>query len=102
MPPIEGPQVTADLDRDLAGMDRGQLLAEVRRLRQAIREHRDSTGMDLCWHHPEMWRLLPEGVDPRVAVPEWPQFLRGCVRYRQSLDEQQPEAPRTTEEYEPS
>jgi hypothetical protein len=32
-------------------------------------------------------------------VPDWPQFLRGCVRYRQSLDEQQPDAPRTTEEY---
>ncbi|HYV66162.1 MAG TPA: hypothetical protein VE964_07955 [Myxococcales bacterium] len=25
---------------------------------------------------------------------------RGCIRYRQSLDEQLPDAPRTTEEYE--
>jgi len=32
-------------------------------------------------------------------VPEWPQFLRGCIRYRQSLDDQLPAAPRTTEEY---
>ena len=102
MPPIDGREAaTTDLDNDLAAMDRDQLVAEVRRLRQAIREHRDSTGMDLCWHQPGMWGLLPEGVDPRVAVPEWPQFLRGCVRYRQSLDEEQPEAPRTTEEYEP-
>ena len=34
-----------------------------------------------------------------IAVPEWPQFLRGCVAYRQSLDEQAPAAPRTREEY---
>jgi hypothetical protein len=29
------------------------------------------------------------------AVPAWPIFLRGCVRYRQSLDEQLPNAPST-------
>jgi len=42
--------------------------------------------------------LLPEAIAPDIAVREWPQFLRGCVRYRQSLDEQTPDAPRTTEE----
>jgi hypothetical protein len=31
-------------------------------------------------------------------VPEWPQFIRGCVRYRQSLDVQAAHAPRTTQE----
>jgi hypothetical protein len=85
-----------NLDGDLEGKSREELVEEVRRLRAAIREHRDSSGMNLCWHHPQLWDLLPERVDPRIAVPEWPQFLRGCVRYRQSLDEQQPEAPRTT------
>jgi hypothetical protein len=33
------------------------------------------------------------------VVPEWPQFMRGCIRYRQSLDEQAPDAPRTDEPY---
>jgi hypothetical protein len=33
-------------------------------------------------------------------VPEWPEFIRGCVRYRQSLDERAPNAPRTNEPYE--
>ena len=42
--------------------------------------------LDTCNH------LLPE------RDPAWPQFLRGCVRYRQSLDEQLPDAPRTREE----
>ena len=91
-----------DLDRDLDAMGRESLAAEVKRLRAAIREHRDSSGMDLCWHHPKLWALLPEKVEPEIAVPEWPQFLRGCVRYRQSLDEQRPDAPRTAEEYDPS
>jgi hypothetical protein len=88
------------VDDDLDALTREQLIAEVKRLRDGIRAHRDSSGQDLCWHHPDLWRLLPEPLDPRVAVPAWPQFLRGCIRYRQSLDEQLPDAPRTTDEYE--
>lgn len=76
------------MDEDLEGMDRAALIAEVRKLRTAIRTHRDSTGHDLCWHHPDLWALLPEKVDPAIAVPPWPGFMRGCIRYRQSLDEQ--------------
>jgi len=38
-------------------------------------------------------------VEPAIAVPEWPQFMRGCVAYRQSLDTQAPEAPRIGPEY---
>lgn len=90
-----------DLDDGLDSMDRDALIEEVKRLRAGIREHRDSSGMNLCWHHPKLWALLPERVEPAIAVPEWPQFLRGCVRYRQSLDEQKPDAPRTNEEYDP-
>jgi len=33
------------------------------------------------------------------VVPDWPQFMEGCVRYRRSLDEQLPDAPRTNESY---
>jgi hypothetical protein len=87
------------MDEDLAGMSREQLMDEVRRLRQGIRTHRDSTGHDLCWHHPELWGLLPERQDPRPTVPTWPEFLRGCLAYRQSLDRQLPDAPRTAEPY---
>lgn len=87
------------MDEDLTGLSRDQLIAEVKRLRDAIRVHRDSSGQELCWHHPALWGLLPEKTDPQPVVPEWPQFLRGCIHYRQSLDRQQPDAPRTTEEY---
>ncbi len=88
----------ASLDEDLNGLSREQLIAEVKRLRAGIRAHRDSSGHELCWHHPALWGLLPEPLDRQIAVPEWPQFLRGCIRYRASLDEQLPDAPRTTEE----
>ena len=87
------------MDEDLAGMSPEQLMDEVRRLRQGIRTHRDSTGHDLCWHHPELWGLLPERQDPRPTVPAWPEFLRGCLAYRQSLDRQLPDAPRAAEPY---
>jgi hypothetical protein len=87
------------MDEDLEGMSREALIAEARKLRQGIRAHRDSTGHELCWHHPALWALLPERTDPLPTVPEWPQFMRGCIRYRQSLDEQAPHAPRSTEGY---
>jgi hypothetical protein len=85
------------MDEDLAGMSREQLIEEIRKLRRGIRAHRDSTGHELCWHHPALWGLLPEKQDPLPMVPEWPEFIRGCVRYRQSLDEQAPNAPRSSQ-----
>jgi hypothetical protein len=87
------------MDSDLDGMTREQLLEALVRLRNAVRVHRDSTGHALCWHHPALWDLLPEKSGIRPVVPEWPAFLRGCLRYRQSLDEQLPDAPRSPEEH---
>jgi hypothetical protein len=89
------------MDDDLENMDRAALMAEIRRLRAAIRKHRDSSGHDLCWHHPELWALLPEGAAALPDVPAWPQFLRGCIIYRESLDHQLPHAPRTEREFGP-
>jgi hypothetical protein len=86
------------MDEDLAQLDREALMAEIKRLRAGIREHRDSSGHDLCWHHPKLWGLLPETTDAVLTVPAWPQFLRGCLRYRESLDRQLPNAPRTDDE----
>jgi hypothetical protein len=87
------------MDDDLEQMSREQLLAEVKKLRVGIRAHRDSTGHELCWHHPALWSLLPDKSDPLPVVPSWPQFLRGCIKYRQSLDEQAPNAPRSNKPY---
>ena len=81
------------MDDDLDGLSREELVREVRRLRAGIRAHRDSSGHELCWHRPQLWGLLPERVMPEVAVPPWPKFLRGCVRYRESLDRELPNAP---------
>ncbi|HEY5927888.1 MAG TPA: hypothetical protein VIV11_39650 [Kofleriaceae bacterium] len=87
------------MDDDLAELDRDQLLALVKRMRAAIREHRDQAAHELCWHQPQLWGLLPEKTDPQPVVAAWPQFMRGCIRYRQSLDEQLPDSPRTSAEY---
>ena len=86
-------------DSDLEALTRDQLVAEVKRLRAGIRTHRDSTGHDLCWHHPDLWGLLPERVTPEVAVPPWPKFLRGCLRYREALERELPDAPKADFEY---
>ena len=87
------------MDDDLDSLDREALVAEAKRLRAAIRQHRDSSMHELCWHHPYLWNLLPEAIEPELAVPEWPQFLRGCIHYRESLDRQLPQAPRSNREF---
>jgi hypothetical protein len=89
------------VDDDLETMSLEELKVEARRLRAGIREHRDASGHGLCWHHPQLWGLLPERTDPQPVVPEWPQFLEGCIRYRRSLDDQLPDAQRTDEPYRP-
>lgn len=87
------------MDKDLENFSREELISEIKRLRAGIRDHRDSTKHKLCWHHPQLWDLLPEKTDPEIAVPEWPQFLRGCIHYRQSLDQQLPNSARISEEF---
>ena len=82
------------MDEDLEALTKEQLIAEVRRLRAGIRLHRDSTGHDLCWHHPDLWGLLPEKIDVRPWVPTWPKFMEGCIRYRAMLDRELADAPR--------
>ena len=81
------------MDEDLEKRSREELIAEVKRLRAGIRAHRDSTEHELCWHHPQLWNLLPEKTTPEVAVPPWPKFLRGCLHYRESLERELPNAP---------
>ena len=76
------------MDEDLEQMTRDELVREARRLRGGIRQHRDSSGQDLCWHHPALWGLLPENSDPLPSVPSWPNFMAGCIRYRQSLEDE--------------
>ena len=87
------------MDDDLDQMSREKLIAEVKRLRAGIRAHRDSSGHDLCWHHPQLWGLLPEPIPVDIAVPPWPKFLRGSLKYRESLERELPSAPGVDIEY---
>ncbi len=90
------------MDGDIEHFTREELITEIKKLRAGIRAHRDSSKHELCWHHPQLWNLLPEKITPQLAVPAWPQFLRGCVHYRESLDAQLVNAPRVNEEYDGS
>lgn len=88
------------MDTDLDRMTRDELVTEVKKLRHGIRVHRDSSLHELCWHHPSLWQLLPEKTDPLPVVPEWPEFISGCLKYRQSLDVQASHAARSKAPYE--
>ena len=81
------------MDEDIETWDQAALIAEVKRLRGAIREHRDKIGSRTLLAPSSALGLLPEGTAGIPEVPDWPQFLRGCIKYRESLDRQLPEAP---------
>lgn len=89
-----------DPDGDLDALDHAALLAAAKAMRAAIRAHRDASGHDLCWYHPALWSLLPDPPAARPSVPDWPQFMRGCITYRSALDRELAAAQRTTEEFE--
>ena len=76
-----------------------ELRHEVKRLRTGIRAHRDSSGHDLCWHHPQLWSLVPEPIPSDINVPPGPQFMRGCIAYRTALERELPDAPAAEAEY---
>ena len=48
---------------------------------------------------PRLSGRLPESGSAQPRVPDWPQFLRGCIKYRESLDRDLPDAPRVEDEY---
>ena len=50
------------------------------------RQHRDCRGQDLL-AHPALWGYLNGLILP--VVPDCPEF-QGCLKYRQSLNEQSP------------
>ncbi len=59
------------MDPDLHQVTREELAFAVKKLRQGIRQNRDSSRQELCWHHPSLWGLLPEKTrspfEPRVG-----------------------------------
>jgi hypothetical protein len=91
--------MTSDPERDLDALPHADLLAAAKSMRRAICAHRDTSEHELCWHHPDMWALLPDPPQVKPVVPEWPQFMRGCIRYRQSVDQQLSGAQRTNKEF---
>jgi hypothetical protein len=82
------------MDKDLGNLTREQLMANVKELRAAIREHRDASLHDLCWYQPKLWGLLPEKTSAEIQVPTREKFMKGCEAFRNSLDTQLPNAQR--------
>jgi hypothetical protein len=79
----------SDLDADLLTLSKEGLIAEAKKLRAGIRQHRDSSGHDLCWFVPELWDLLPEKIRPTPEVPPTEEFLSKCCVYRASLNQEE-------------
>jgi hypothetical protein len=57
-----------DANDDLKVLSRDQLIEEVKRLRAGVRKHRDNSGHDLCWYHPETPHQLHEASSSFPAL----------------------------------
>lgn len=71
-------------DFDVEGMDRVQLKAEIRRIRQVVREHKGEKGHDRCYlDDPRLYReVLPEGGDDAdLRLPPEAEHRENCLKY---------------------
>ena len=87
------------MDQDLDNLKREELIADVKELRAATREHRDASLHDLCWYQPKLWGLLPEKSGAHIQVPTREKFMKGCEIFCDALDAQLPDAPRVEVEF---
>jgi len=66
-------------------MTMNDLKAEIERLRNGIRNHRDQRLDDRCWMDDfELYELLPEGADPRyIDLRQLPKevMMQNCDHY---------------------
>lgn len=69
-------------DADVEKMTCDALCAEVLRLRQEIREHRDQRGDDRCWlDDVALHALLPDAPPALLELPPWEEMEKRCAAY---------------------
>jgi hypothetical protein len=74
------------MDEDLENMNIDQVRTEAKKLRDAIRYHRDQKGDDRCWVDDiRLYEALPEGpVNYDPTLPPEEEFLANCKRFCKS------------------
>lgn len=79
-------------------LTREQLLIEVRKLRAASVSTTIAPVIRCAGTIPSLGTLT-EPIPADILVPEWPRFLRGCVKYWEALDHELSDANRTDAEF---
>lgn len=70
------------IDSDIQGLLKHELKAEIMRLRNAIRYHRDQKGHDRCWlDDATLYGVLPEYSEVDFKLPPKCEFLENCELY---------------------
>lgn len=70
------------MDNDLDGVSQEHLLAEVVRLRDGIRKHRDEEGHERCkLSDDRLYSLLPEGYEKKRQLPPECEWMTECNRF---------------------
>ena len=81
-------------------LTRDELVAEVRRFAPASASIATARRRSCAGTIRSFGACCRRRSSPRSPVPPWPNFLRGCLKYRESLDRELPNAPVADVEYE--
>ena len=63
------------------------LIDKIEELEDAIKNHREQTGHNMCWENDEeLWLVLKDKVKSDHTPPDWDKFMNKCVEYRKSRE----------------
>ena len=63
------------------------MIKEIKKLEDAIKDHRAQTGHNMCWENDQkLWSVLNDNVKLNHTPPDWDEFITKCVEYRKSRE----------------
>ncbi len=91
---------SVDIDEDLERLDRDALIAEGEAAPRGHSPPPGQLGTRPLLASPTVMGSAPRAPRARGRCATWPRFLRGCLRYRESLEHELPDAPVHDREFE--
>lgn len=81
---VKRPERYRDKDGDIQTLDLAGSNMEIRKLRKAIRTHRDERGHERCWQSDnDLYMVLPEKLPHLDKLPPYMEWMNECEKHCQ-------------------